>query len=319
MKYVFIDTNIWLSLYSFTDDDLNQFAKLKDYMDKDIQLILSSQLYSEILRNRENKIKESWSKFTCQQPQYPAFVKGYDVYQEVKEALDQSIKRFGLMKNKIENDIQNHSLPADETIQQFFENRELISCDDVIDTAYKRFIIGNPPGKNNKYGDAINWECLLKNVPDASDIYIVSSDKDYQSILNKDAFNPFLQAEWEAKKRGSVKYYSRLTHFLEEHMKDIKLKTEDEKEELLLRLRNSNSFYSTHEIISDMNVYSDWTHAQIEELCSIAIQNDQVGWILEDNDVLSFYKKLVKQLDFSKIEDNSIHKIARKIGITADE
>lgn len=319
MKYVFIDTNIWLSLYSFTDDDLNQFAKLRDYIDKDIHLILSSQLYSEILRNRENKIKESWSKFTCQQPQYPAFVKGYDEYQEVKEALDQSIKKFGLMKDKINNDIQNRCLPADETIKQFFDNRELISCDDVIDTAYKRFIIGNPPGKNNKYGDAINWECLLKNVPDESDIYIVSSDKDYQSILNKDAFNPFLQAEWETKKCGSVKYYSRLTHFLEEHIAGIKLKTEEEKEELILSLRNSNSFYSTHGIISNMNAYPDWTRTQIEELCSIAIQNDQVGWILEDNDVLSFYKKLIMPLDLSKIVDSSIHVVAHKIRIKADE
>ena len=31
MKYVFIDTNIWLSLYHFTNDDLTQFEKLKDY------------------------------------------------------------------------------------------------------------------------------------------------------------------------------------------------------------------------------------------------------------------------------------------------
>ena len=32
MKNLFIDTNIWLSLYHFTDNDLSQFAKLKSYM-----------------------------------------------------------------------------------------------------------------------------------------------------------------------------------------------------------------------------------------------------------------------------------------------
>ena len=30
MKNVFIDTNIWLSLYHFTNDDLSQFEKFKN-------------------------------------------------------------------------------------------------------------------------------------------------------------------------------------------------------------------------------------------------------------------------------------------------
>ena len=29
MKYLFLDSNIWLSLYHFSSDDLEQFAKLK--------------------------------------------------------------------------------------------------------------------------------------------------------------------------------------------------------------------------------------------------------------------------------------------------
>ena len=38
MKNLFIDSNIWLSLYHFTSDDLTQFEKLKDFLDKDIKL-----------------------------------------------------------------------------------------------------------------------------------------------------------------------------------------------------------------------------------------------------------------------------------------
>lgn len=55
MKYVFIDTNVWLSLYHFTNDDLSQFEKLKDMLGESINLIIPQQVYNEIIRNREAK------------------------------------------------------------------------------------------------------------------------------------------------------------------------------------------------------------------------------------------------------------------------
>lgn len=50
MKYVFIDTNIWLFLYHFTNDDLTQFEKLKDMLKESINLIVPKQVYDEITR-----------------------------------------------------------------------------------------------------------------------------------------------------------------------------------------------------------------------------------------------------------------------------
>ena len=44
MKNLFIDSNIWLSLYHFTSDDLTQFEKLKDFLDKDIRLWIPHQV-----------------------------------------------------------------------------------------------------------------------------------------------------------------------------------------------------------------------------------------------------------------------------------
>ena len=58
MKNLFIDSNIWLSLYHFTSDDLTQFEKLKDFLDKDIRLWIPHQVYDEVLRNREAKIQD---------------------------------------------------------------------------------------------------------------------------------------------------------------------------------------------------------------------------------------------------------------------
>ncbi|MEE1002802.1 MAG: hypothetical protein U0L17_03560, partial [Acutalibacteraceae bacterium] len=47
-------------------------------------------------------------------------------------------------------------------------------------------------------------------------------------------------------------------------------------------------------IISDLNEYSDWSSRQIEDMCAAAINNNQVGWILSDEDVFDFFTKLLK-------------------------
>ena len=51
MKYLFIDSNIWLSIYHFTNDDLEQFKKLKDLINRDIKLFIPLQVYDEVIRN----------------------------------------------------------------------------------------------------------------------------------------------------------------------------------------------------------------------------------------------------------------------------
>ena len=73
MMNLFIDSNIWLSLYHFTNDDLEQFAKLKDMINKSIRLFVPQQVYSEISRNREAKLKETLKLFDAKDVQFPAF------------------------------------------------------------------------------------------------------------------------------------------------------------------------------------------------------------------------------------------------------
>lgn len=80
MKNLFIDSNIWLSLYHFTSDDLTQFEKLKDFLDKDIRLWIPHQVYDEVLRNREAKIQDAFKKFEFSKIQYPVFCRQYDEY-----------------------------------------------------------------------------------------------------------------------------------------------------------------------------------------------------------------------------------------------
>lgn len=303
MKNLFIDSNVWLSLYHFTNDDLAQFGKLKELNGKDIRLLIPHQVYDEVQRNREAKLKDTFKEFDVKPIHFPVFCKEYEEYSQFNNDYTELVQRYKAWRNKIDTDVQNKSLPADETISEFFETSELLECDSIIERAYMRYRIGNPPGKDNKYGDAVNWECLLKTISDGEDLYLVSSDKDYCSKIYDDKINPFLENEWKTKKHSNIFFYKNLVSFLNEHFKDIQLKTEQEKQELIERLCESGSFEQTHGIIAMLNKHTGWTESQIEDICSAVENNTQVGWILGDLDVLDFYSKLLSHVKYEELAD----------------
>lgn len=305
MKNVFIDSNVWLSLYHFTSDDLEQFSKLKDLVGKSIKLYIPHQVQDEVNRNRDAKIKDALSRFEKFDFSFPAFCKSYEEYKEFSQKYDELRKQHKAWCDKIHQDIDAHVLQADKVIESFFELSKTFECPpEIVRLAELRYKMGNPPGKDNKYGDAINWECLLSSVPDGEDLFFISSDKDYVSAINDSTFNFFLRKEWEEKKHSKLLFFKSLNEFLKAHVKEIKLQTEQKKDELIEELKCSRSFAATHEIIAKLSEYSDWTSHQIDELCSAAINNFQVKWVFGDSDVKEFYIKLMS-LKFENTENTT--------------
>lgn len=320
MKNLFIDSNIWLSLYHFTNDDLAQFGKLKEIIGRDIKLFIPQQVYDEVSRNREIKLKDAFKQFEVKPIQYPAFCKEYEEYEKFNSDYTDLIKRYKAWYKKIKADMETRNLPADTTIQDFFQASGLIQCDSYVETAYTRYRIGNPPGKDNKYGDAINWECLLATVPNGEDLYLISADKDYRSEFFDEALNPFLKDEWKRKKNSEIHFYTNLVRFLNEHFEDIKLKTEQVKQDLIDKLSMSPNFVSTHGIIALMSKYSGWTDAQIESICSAAENNTQIGWLLGDDDVFEFYSRLLSKVKSEDLPDCAAKRVIDSlINISADK
>lgn len=310
MKNVFIDSNIWLSLYHFTDTDLEQFKKLVEYIDnKSISIICTSQVYDEIQRNRENKLKDSLKQFSFNEPNYPVFVKGYEKYQALKEDFKSISTRFKELNNEINKDLAEKNLPADRAIKELFDKITIHPSDEFIEAGYQRYRKGNPPGKNNSYGDAINWEALLSIVPDKEDVYFISGDKDFGSVLDPNRIHPFLEDEWKLKKESNIYFYNKLTNFLNDHIQDIVLQVEQEKKQLIESLRTSLSFFNTHLIIRALNMYENWSSEDIEDLCNIVYENDQVGMIFYDEDVFGFYKKITSDIS-SNDEFSGIKKVS---------
>ena len=293
-KNLFIDANVWLSLFHFSSDDLEQFSKLQSLIGSDIVLYIPEQISHEVRRNRENKLKDALDKFEKFNMQFPAFCKSYPEYEAFAKDYGSLKVRHKDWLQKLKSDIVSQNLSADIVIKGFFASIDFIqTTDEVVQRAIRRYNVGNPPGKDNKYGDAINWETLLASVPDGEDLYFISNDNDYSSSIDVKRFHPYLMEEWQQKKNSKIIYFKSLVEFLSEHIKDIKLRAEQQKEITIKSFSQSKSYYSTHNYIKQLSKYTNWSVPQIEELCAAAIENTQIHQIFGDDDVVSFYTNLL--------------------------
>ena len=121
----------------------------------------------ETRRNRANVINDSFKKFreTKIFLQFPSYCKKYDQYTPMQKCLEQLKEFHREMTNDIQQDIDDHKLPADSLIQQLFGlATKLDNTEQCIDRARLRIELGNPPGKKGSLGDAVIWETLLAKV-----------------------------------------------------------------------------------------------------------------------------------------------------------
>ena len=85
-------------------------------------------------------------------------------------------------------------------------------------------------------------------------------------------------------------------HFgcVSEKIDETKGQSEEElrKEELIDKLEDSESFANTHLVIEQLLEIKDWSDIQIKKLIKIGLENNQVTYILKDNDLKRFYRDI---------------------------
>ncbi|MBO4458149.1 MAG: hypothetical protein J5802_10550 [Butyrivibrio sp.] len=74
-------------------------------------------------------------------------------------------------------------------------------------------------------------------------------------------------------------------------------KEQERRDELISCLEVSGTFTYTHQTIAKLRKYKDWSSGEIERLLNIALENDQVQWILTDKDVKDFYEEIIENTD----------------------
>lgn len=309
---LFIDTNVLLSFYHLTSDDLEELRKLSVLIDKGkIKLILPMQIVNEFRRNRENKIADALKRLKEQnlKLQFPQICKDYPEYKDLREQQSKYGKNHSELMKKLSEDIEKNQLKADVIIAELFEKATIIEYEEeIINNAKLRKELGNPPGKNKSLGDAINWETLLKYVENESDIHFVADDKDYYSALDDNTFNEFLLIEWKENKESNLFCYRRLSTFFKEHFPDIKLASEIEKELLIKEFAISANFANTHTAVRKLLKYSDFTVAQVDEILESTISNNQIHSIITDGDVKEFISAVIAGKE-SKLNEENLNKI----------
>jgi len=206
--HLFIDTNIFLNFYSFSDDKLEILDELIELTAPGQMTIhLPKQVENELKRNRESKLQVAMSDFKkAQLPSaVPHHMRGTEAARQYDEALKsaEQAKKL-LIANAIALALSNE-LEVDQKLSRLFEKASRHPEDnELYQKALERMNKGNPPGKAQSIGDRYIWETLLTRVPDG-DLFIISKDGDYASPLTMDRNTrplAYLADEWTESKGG---------------------------------------------------------------------------------------------------------------------
>jgi len=299
---IFIDTNIYLSFYGRSTDDLNVLKELKSKLSNNtFGLIVTEQVKDEFYRQRENNISEALKKldeinFNLE---IPGICKtDSEKYTSLIDAKKTYAKVLYEMRNTLEDLAITNSLEADNIIKSIFEySTNIERKKDIFELAYTRIKVGNPPGKKNNICDAINWELILKESKKGVDLVIISTDGDYGDVLDKKRVKPFLQNEWKKKKKSEITLFNNLNDFLNKHLPELILKGEQHDciDNLVKALENSQNFSQTHIHIKELQRYFDKLDvSQVARVINALETNTQISWILTDDDVREFIKNILE-------------------------
>lgn len=294
-----MDTNIYLSFYSLSSDDLEELKKIAVLsLNKEIILHLPAQTKTEYYRNRENKINQTVTKMKERNfaIQFPQITRNYKEYEEMRKLLKETQRLRILLEESLNNDIYNNSLKADQLIEQIFLSAKIQNESKVIlEKAKLNFDIWNPPGKNHSYWDAIIRESLKMSV-DKNDgpLYFIWGDKDFISPLDNNRFNLFLESERKEEKWCEIIFYRNLTDFFSAKFPKIKLASELHKRITLTNFINSPHFIATRQNLRKLQYINEFTDDEIRDIVDAAITNNQIYWINTDEDIQTMLFQIVE-------------------------
>lgn len=283
---IYIDTNIFLTFYHLTNDDLDELKKLALLIeDGQLKLYLPEQTRNEFVRNRDKTIANAISSLKEQKisSRYPQISKGYEEYALLKDAYQNFEKHKHKIISKIQSDAKEFKLNADILTQRIFKSAEKIEIsENLINKAKTRYDLGNPPGKGKSYGDAMNWESLLESIEESENLHLISDDGDFTSLLDKKDLNLYLKDEWDRKKNSEILFYKTLSEFFKSNFPNIELSDQLEKEVEIRSLANASSFASAKTRLAKLSKYQEFTNKQLNDIVEIAVNNNQLYWINTD-------------------------------------
>jgi predicted nucleic acid-binding protein len=282
MTTIFIDANIFLNFYHFSNEDLENLEQLSALVQAGhVSILLPTQVVSEFARNRESKIKDSLNRISAndRKAEIPQMIKDYPESAELKSAETLFRDKKNKLLERLNKEISSNSLKADMVIKDLFSLiDQIITTDEVLAKAVRRVQVGNPPGKNGSIGDAINWEVLLTAVQPGTDLHFISEDSDYTSKLDSNKFMTFLLDEWHQEKGSKIIFFKSLNQFLKDLYPNIKITTEDIKDAKITAFAQSSNFDAARARLASLMKLGQFSNEQILNIVRASISNNQIYW-----------------------------------------
>jgi PIN domain len=297
--HAFIDTNVYLNFFSFTDAELEELRKLHAAVSTgELKLWTTSQVANELRRNRETKVADSLARLAALKPSYnvPQMARTLPDFAAFKTARGEFIRQLELLDKELRRQFSAYELAADAVLDELLSVAESIPLtDNLHQRACRRLDVGNPPGKKGSLGDALNWEALLEACPQGVDLHVLSADNDFVSKMDSERVSDYLASEWLKAKGSRVYLHRQISTFLTAHFPDIELATELEKELRINQLIGAGTFEATHAAIERIAPYAEFNDEQARRLLEAAVTNTQISWISHDSDVKAFYVDLIRR------------------------
>lgn len=209
MYKIFIDTNIILDFYRINNKNsineiLKEIKKYKKYF------ISTKQSQDEFLRNRDRTITDFIEEIKKQNYKVHTnnVIATLDSYTEYHESIIKANTNTRKIIEELNKLIENPDIDLIYKIYLDLNETAYNRTNEIIERAYRRKIIGNPPtSKKETCGDEIIWETLLEYCN--ADLIIVSRDSTFSTNYN------FLNSEFKKNKNRTLKVVDSITKAIE--------------------------------------------------------------------------------------------------------
>lgn len=297
--YLFLDANIFVSIFGLTEGELHELEKLVDAASTGVVELISNEiLENEFQRNRDRELARTLKILRSQKLglKLPTYARSAPEARHIEEDLKQVNKKLRALVDRVSEQALEGALFADDLVNQIFEVSHSIPIDeDVKRLARERSELRYPPGKpdDRSIGDALHWQVLLKHVPKSHDLSIISKDGDFFSRLDGTKPHPFLQKEWtNMGRRKQLFAYKDLASFFKQHLPNVDLKGDLDVEFLVSALENASHPDQVKEIFERMSGHIDLTYSHVARITSAYYENPIVERASKNYEVRSFFEDL---------------------------
>ncbi|MDB3936202.1 PIN domain-containing protein, partial [Granulosicoccus sp.] len=295
---------VLLNFFALSNNDLEELRKLVSLIDSnDIELIFTEQVLDEFHRNRDGKIAEAIRKLDDQKlkHQFPVMCRDYLAYKDLREIGKEYDKKLKSLKNSLIRDAKQSQLKADLLIDDILSRSKICRrTDEIVKLASLRVKLGNPPGKNGSYGDAINWEILLLSADRSTELCVIADDKDYFSTTDTKSPNSFLLREWYESVGTDCLFYRDISSFLRDHFPEVKIPSETELNTAVNQFVSAGDKELARKAIEKMSAMEAFSNANVNYIVDAFLDNESVKEILNEKNVEDFL------LSFSYLYSNVV-------------